>query len=292
MASVGDFVQIYLINVDILAAHDIEKADTFGKSDPYVRVTAFQTSYQTATIMKTLNPVWKNEHVEMTFFNDPKQIKFELFDYDGNPLAGKDDGIGDCVFNLTPDFYDPSTPCFQGKIKLQNCKKGELEIKIEANKLVPAELEKRTDDLQNLVESNTNSIEELDLTIKDWNEKNTALNQEIDSINTNITNLTAEIPTLQQELKDKETKGINNIYPSNSIMAFNDISISANSHILGPSIDFRFCDFMTFCTHFIRGGIGGRGKERGSRDSSIGETIGGFEGTGKCITKGIGGCSY
>merc|ERR550532_3111232 len=147
LSGVADFVQIYMISIDIIAARDLVKADTFGKSDPFVKVSAFSTSYTTCTIMKTLEPKW-NEHVEMTFFNDPKSIKFEVFDWDRNT---KDDPIGDCTFEITDDFYAPNHDGFHGKLKLENAKKGELWIKVVARKLIPSELEDRLSSLQNMV---------------------------------------------------------------------------------------------------------------------------------------------
>eukprot|EP01084_Bolivina_argentea_P107346 191923_1 len=156
LSSANDFVQIYMIQIDVIAGHNLEKADTFGKSDPYCKISAFSTSYTTCTIKKTLNPKW-NEHVEMTFFDDPKAIKFEIFDWDGK-LGGKDDAIGDCQFDLTSDTYDDAnTTPYEGKIKLQNCKSGELEIKVFARKLLPLELEKRLTNLQNTVAQNSNT---------------------------------------------------------------------------------------------------------------------------------------
>eukprot|EP01083_Nonionella_stella_P261207 889659_1 len=112
LSTANDFVQIYVIQIDIYGAHNLEKADTFGKSDPYCKISALSTSYTTCTIRKSLNPKW-NEHVEMTFFDDPKTILFEVFDYDGK-LGGKDDDIGNCKFNLTDDIYNDSNKGYNG----------------------------------------------------------------------------------------------------------------------------------------------------------------------------------
>eukprot|EP01083_Nonionella_stella_P054749 144518_1 len=203
LSSVADFVQIYMISIDVVGAHNIEKADAFGKSDPFCKVSAFSTSYTTCTIRKTLNPVW-NERVEMTFFNDPKQLRFELFDYDGNT---QDDAIGDCIFSINEDLYSPNNNGYSGKIKLQNCKSGELEIKVFARKLLPLEIEKELTVLNDRNETNTDDIEQLDQSINDWNGKIAALYTQINAMDKNIADTKAQISQKQQQLKDTQQEG-------------------------------------------------------------------------------------
>merc|ERR1712244_12232 len=143
--------------------------------------------------------------VELTFFNDPKQLKFELFDYDGNT---KDDPIGDCVFNLQSNIYEPSNNGFSGRIKLQNCKSGELEIKVIARKLLPLELERRLTSLQDEVKKNNESINKMDGEIKDWNDKNAALQNEINGLIADNEKLsTSDIPNADKELKERQNEG-------------------------------------------------------------------------------------
>eukprot|EP01084_Bolivina_argentea_P206599 352684_1 len=173
MASIGDFVQIYMISLDIICAHNLEKADTFGGSDAYCKVSAFATSYTTATILKNLNPSW-NEHVELTFFNDPKTLKFEVFDWD---KGSKDDAIGDCEFSLD-GLYDESNEGFSGKIELKNAKRGEIEIKVTARKMLPLELEANLSRTQDAVESNKNEIENLDNSMNEENNKINTLKED------------------------------------------------------------------------------------------------------------------
>merc|ERR1712228_1069711 len=205
LSTVDDFVQIYMISLDIIGAHDLEKADVFGKSDPFCRVSPFSTSYTTCTIVKTLNPVW-NEHVELTFFNDPKSLKFEVFDWDGNT---KDDPIGDCKFMLDSSIYDVASNGFSGKIKLENCKKGELEIKIVARKLLPNVIEQKLTDLQDQKEKNEDSIKGKNGEIQALNEKNTNIENEINALNANINQLQTEnIPNAQNELNEKKEEVI------------------------------------------------------------------------------------
>ena len=194
-----------MISVDIIGAHDLEKADVFGKSDPFCKVSAFSTSYTTCTILKTLNPVW-NEHVELTFFNDPKSLKFEVFDWDGN---SKDDPIGDCTLQLDPNIYDVANNGFSGRIKLENCKKGELEIKVIARKLLPNVIEQKLTDLQDEKEKNENNITGLNGEIEELNQKNAQIESQTNAMKANINELQTEsIPNAQSKLKEKEDEGM------------------------------------------------------------------------------------
>ena len=175
----------------------------------------------------------------MTFFNDPEQLKFELFDYDGNT---KDDPIGDCTLNLDKNIYDPDNEGFNGRIKLQNCKSGELEVKVFARKLIPAKLEKRTDDLQNAVENNDNTIKTKEQEINDTKSKNEALEKEIEETQTNIATVNAEISNQQNQLKTKEEEGINHIFHH----SLRIIRIIYNLHDFFSSICCFHCFFLCF----------------------------------------------
>jgi len=214
LSGAADFVQIYMIQCDIIAGHDLVKADVLGKSDPYVKVSAFSRTYTTCTIMKTLNPKW-NEHVEMTFFNDPKKLKFEVYDWD---KGSKDDPIGNCEFLLHDDFYSPSNSGFHGRLKLENVKKGELEIKVVARKLVPSELQNKVTTLQDSVERNGQRMEVLMDEITDFGQKNTALKAQIDGLQSDAADLNAAAPSRRDELQklkqqedsmDSEEKEVN-----------------------------------------------------------------------------------
>jgi len=218
MSSDANFVQIFLINIHIQKATNLVKADTFGKSDPYVRVSAFKTDYQTKVIKDDLNPVWE-EPCEMTFFNDPKQLKFEVFDFDEGIGAGKDDPLGDAVVNLD---FSPNNSGFEGELKLNNAKKGELYVKVQARKLVPSELEQRVDALQDKDEENRATIESLDQQIADNTDKNNAVQAEIDAVNANITAMTADIPNKEQQLKELQDEAKNMEEEVNTINAENN----------------------------------------------------------------------
>jgi len=214
LSGAADFVQIYMIECDIIAGHDLIKADVMGKSDPYVKVSAFSRYYTTCTIMKTLNPRW-NEHVEMTFFNDPKRLKFEVYDWD---KGSKDDPMGDCEFAINDEFYLPTNNGFHGRLKLQNVKKGELEIKVVARKLVPSELQNKLTTLQDAVQQNSQRMELLMDELTDFGQRNTALKGQIGGLQSNVAELNAATPSRREELQnlkqqvdsmDSEEKAVN-----------------------------------------------------------------------------------
>eukprot|EP00490_Sorites_sp_Unknown_P002678 CAMPEP_0114671568 /NCGR_PEP_ID=MMETSP0191-20121206/41370_1 /TAXON_ID=126664 /ORGANISM="Sorites sp." /LENGTH=119 /DNA_ID=CAMNT_0001931705 /DNA_START=28 /DNA_END=384 /DNA_ORIENTATION=- len=100
--SADDFVQIFLMNITISKANGLMKADVFGKSDPYCIVNALGQTYTTKTIMKTLDPVW-NESTQICTFEDPKELKFEIFDWD---KGTQDDPIGHAMLSLNGFFND------------------------------------------------------------------------------------------------------------------------------------------------------------------------------------------
>lgn len=87
------------------SASDLIKADRFGKSDPYCKVFAFGQTYTTRTIMKNLNPVW-NEKTQFCLFENPKTLKFEVWDWDKHTT---DDAIGDTEL-VVEQFFDDHNP--------------------------------------------------------------------------------------------------------------------------------------------------------------------------------------
>jgi len=63
----SDYVQVFLIEIEMKRGIDLKAADLNGKSDPYCCVIAFGRKYATKTIMKNLNPIW-NEKTQFCFF--------------------------------------------------------------------------------------------------------------------------------------------------------------------------------------------------------------------------------
>ncbi len=83
-----------------LRGHSLDKKDWFGKSDPYVVISrrsnagAVTVIHKTETILKTLNPVWKEIELPVsTFCNGDfdRPVEFRVYDWDkegGDELIG------------------------------------------------------------------------------------------------------------------------------------------------------------------------------------------------------------
>lgn len=85
-----------LLRVTALRANNLMASDVslFGRatSDPYVRMRISDEDWQTSTVKKTVNPVWKRGNTHDFLVFDPEQtVSIEVFDED---LMSKDDLIG------------------------------------------------------------------------------------------------------------------------------------------------------------------------------------------------------
>ena len=184
-----------MINVGIEKACDLKKADVLGKSDPYCRVTAFGQTYTTKTIMKTLDPIW-NEKTTFVFFKNPGKLHFEVWDWD---KGTKDDSIGDVDLSLN-SFFDPNSKGFNGKLKLQNVKKGEIYVTVTCRKLVPSELEEKAKKLTNETEKQKIDIDELNNNITETTNDNNTLRNEISNLENKIGECKHEISELEKDI--------------------------------------------------------------------------------------------
>ncbi|OMJ88357.1 hypothetical protein SteCoe_9773 [Stentor coeruleus] len=95
-----------------LRAHNVDKMDLFGKSDPYFifykqgKSEPWTQIYKSETIKNTLDPQWKPFELTFTTLcnNNPSlPLKIECWDYD---WSSKDDFIGACEIN----FHQLSVP--------------------------------------------------------------------------------------------------------------------------------------------------------------------------------------
>ena len=195
LSAASEYVQIFMINVGIEKACDLKKADLMGKSDPYLRVTAFGQTYTTKTIMKTLDPVW-NERTTFVFFKDPGKLHFEVWDWD---KGTKDDSIGDVDLSLN-GFFEPNSNGFNGKLKLQNVKKGEIYVSVTCRKLVPSELEEKAKKLTSETDQQKIDIDELNNNINTTRNNNTRLTNEITNLETKIGECKHEISELEKDI--------------------------------------------------------------------------------------------
>ena len=101
-----NFTQLYVVNVLVSEARDLRAADISGKSDPFVKVKVIDEKYgemgpfETEVIEKNnKNPKWDKLHV-FSFFNEPWNIIFEIWDYDEGVLNGRHDELGTFALNV------------------------------------------------------------------------------------------------------------------------------------------------------------------------------------------------
>eukprot|EP01043_Picozoa_sp_COSAG02_P070645 COSAG02_NODE_12596_length_1521_cov_1.282700_2_plen_279_part_00 len=120
-----DTVAIYIIE-----AKDLKPMDASGLSDPYASVYAVgpkikrsEEKRKTATISKTLNPVFNERHVFGTEFDlrDVQQVVIDLYDADN---VSAHDFIGCVVLDLSEVESSP-TKAIHGWCPLRNPKTGE-----------------------------------------------------------------------------------------------------------------------------------------------------------------------
>ena len=83
------------LNIKVIKAKELIKADLIGKSDPYVHISYGQQKFKTPTVKNSLEPKW-NYDCEL---NVPEahltEVKFEVFDAD---KVGRDKSLGSvCV---------------------------------------------------------------------------------------------------------------------------------------------------------------------------------------------------
>ncbi|PVV02756.1 hypothetical protein BB560_002780 [Smittium megazygosporum] len=85
--------------INLLSAKNLPKADTFGKSDPYV---LFSVPGKPDHVLKstrkegTLNPVW-NETLILFIFSEEDDINFDIYDWN---QVGKDDFLGSAKMSM------------------------------------------------------------------------------------------------------------------------------------------------------------------------------------------------
>ena len=101
-----DTVLEWMLETTFISASGLKKADRFGKSDPYVKVSVNGVAIGSSkTIKKTLNPEWnqqksllvhRKKHFEKTNVKKWKnsELVFEVYDHD---VVGNDDPLGRIV---------------------------------------------------------------------------------------------------------------------------------------------------------------------------------------------------
>lgn len=93
-----ELVVPYNLHVVVAAARGLNKTDRMGLSDPYVKLQVGNTLKTSSIIMKTLNPVWRDESYVFGVV-DPmsEHLKINVMDYD---TWSSDDPLGSCELSL------------------------------------------------------------------------------------------------------------------------------------------------------------------------------------------------
>eukprot|EP00996_Jenningsia_fusiforme_P001159 NODE_205_length_2768_cov_58.839647_g188_i0.p1 GENE.NODE_205_length_2768_cov_58.839647_g188_i0~~NODE_205_length_2768_cov_58.839647_g188_i0.p1 ORF type:complete len:514 (+),score=66.15 NODE_205_length_2768_cov_58.839647_g188_i0:1161-2702(+) len=118
-----------MLQVTILKATNLKKADTFGKSDPYVVASVSTQSKQTKVIKSNLNPTWNETFVfyptvanQGGFLLTDLSLAVQCFDYDS---IGEHDELGSGLV----DLHDVP---FREKVRrvVSMAEKGELYVEL------------------------------------------------------------------------------------------------------------------------------------------------------------------
>jgi len=120
------FVPVHVMNnklgqlsLIIHSAIKLDKKNKLKKADPYVVCTLGNDQSKSPTINNNSNPQWEHNVQFDIMDSSPRQLVIEVFDDD----IGKDRNIG----NITLDVNDlRNSNKVEEKIKLQNCKSGDL----------------------------------------------------------------------------------------------------------------------------------------------------------------------
>ncbi len=99
MMSLSNPAPVGVLIATVIGAQNLQKADTFGKSDPFVILTLTEQTFQTKVINKTLDPMW-NEEFEILIHDPAVQVlELEVFDEDFG--IAKNDSLGNCQVPLS-----------------------------------------------------------------------------------------------------------------------------------------------------------------------------------------------
>eukprot|EP00485_Elphidium_margaritaceum_P008990 CAMPEP_0202694534 /NCGR_PEP_ID=MMETSP1385-20130828/8371_1 /ASSEMBLY_ACC=CAM_ASM_000861 /TAXON_ID=933848 /ORGANISM="Elphidium margaritaceum" /LENGTH=282 /DNA_ID=CAMNT_0049350399 /DNA_START=38 /DNA_END=886 /DNA_ORIENTATION=+ len=165
---------IYFLTIAIKSAKDLPKMDTFGQSDPFIKVIANKQSYTTKVIEKNLNPVWEDENTSFVFFDRVGTVRFEVYDWDKGSF-NKSDEIGSVELQCG-EFYENGNDGFDGDLVLQGKEAaGSIQVKVEGRLIKPLELEQRCDALNQQCQQQSEDIASKNEAIQALATKNTEL---------------------------------------------------------------------------------------------------------------------
>ncbi|KAJ2030965.1 Tricalbin-2 [Coemansia sp. S610] len=111
--------------IHMQSARGLPKMDTFGKADPYVRISTIkhpEISVRTRTIEKTLAPSW-GETLVLLVYSKSDTIQFEVFDWNN---VGKDDKIGFVNYPMQRLLEQPESEGNTMPIMMGETERGQL----------------------------------------------------------------------------------------------------------------------------------------------------------------------
>ena len=83
--------------VTVLGCRDLEEKDTFGSSDPYVKLGCGGQSFKTKVIKDNINPNFNEQFTFLVADPDSEQLNFQVIDHND---ALSNDIIGGCAVSL------------------------------------------------------------------------------------------------------------------------------------------------------------------------------------------------
>ncbi|KAI8320523.1 hypothetical protein GQ54DRAFT_246452, partial [Martensiomyces pterosporus] len=111
--------------INMQSARGLPKMDTFGKADPYVKVTSVkhpEVSVRTRTIEKTLAPSW-GETLILLVYSKTDTIQFEVYDWNA---VGKDDKIGFVTYPMQKMLEQPELEGSTMPVMMGSTERGQL----------------------------------------------------------------------------------------------------------------------------------------------------------------------
>ncbi|KAJ1900317.1 Tricalbin-2 [Kickxella alabastrina] len=111
--------------IHVNSARGLPKMDTFGKADPYVRVSTVkhpEIAKRTKTIEKTLAPSW-NETLKLLIYSKTDTINLEVFDWNS---VGKDEKIGFVSYPMQTLLDQAEAEGITLPIKMGESERGQL----------------------------------------------------------------------------------------------------------------------------------------------------------------------
>ena len=178
---------IYLVEIEIIRGINLAKADTFGKSDGFVKVQCLNRKFKTDVIKNDLNPTW-NAKTQFQFYREPAEVLFRVLDWNQSGLTTK---LGNYTVNLK-GMFKPGAKDYCKVVELKDIQRGEIEIKINCKKLDPFELLKK--------------FAALDTKCKDNKEQIKKCKQQCQNAITKCKELEQELPVCESDCQEAKTR--------------------------------------------------------------------------------------